>query len=63
MAHFGFRAASSLIWRDGGLLFHLILSKIVVSTSPEKNGFPFFLGTVALPRKTSKCPSKMTSLI
>ena len=30
MARFGFCAASSLIWGDGGLLFHFILSKIVV---------------------------------
>ena len=30
MARFALRAASSLIWGDGGLLFHFILSKIVV---------------------------------
>lgn len=30
MACFGFCTASSLIWGDGGLLFHFILSKIVV---------------------------------
>ena len=29
MARFGFCAASSLLWGDGGLLFHFILSKIV----------------------------------
>ena len=29
MARFGFCVASSLIWGDGGLLFHIILSKIV----------------------------------
>ena len=29
MARFGFCAASSLIWGNGGLLFHFILSKIV----------------------------------
>ena len=29
MARFAFCAASSLIWGDGGLLFHFILSKIV----------------------------------
>ena len=30
MARFGVRAASSLIYRDGDLLFHFTLSKIVV---------------------------------
>ena len=29
---FALRAASSLIWGDGGLLFHFILSKIVAPT-------------------------------
>ena len=29
MARFALRAASSLIWWDGGLLFHFTLSKIV----------------------------------
>ena len=32
MAPFGFFAASSLIWRDGGFLFHFLLSKIEVQT-------------------------------
>ena len=30
MARFGFCAASSLLWGDGGLLFHFILSKIKI---------------------------------
>ena len=30
MARFGFCAASSLIWGEGGLLFHFIRSNIVV---------------------------------
>ena len=30
MARFGFCAASSLLWGDGGLLFHFILSKIAI---------------------------------
>ena len=38
MVRFGFRAASSLIWGDGGLLFHFTLSKIVVP-GPIKRSF------------------------
>ena len=34
IARFGFCVASSLIWEDGGLLFHSILSKISLSRSP-----------------------------
>ena len=36
MARFGFCAASSLIWGDEGLLFHFILSKIVVPDPHKK---------------------------
>ena len=36
MTRFAFRAASSLIWGDGGLLFHFILSKIVVLEAVKK---------------------------
>ena len=36
MARFSFCAASSLIWGDGGLLFHFILSKIVVPDPHKK---------------------------
>lgn len=32
MASFGFCVASSLIWGDGGFLFHFIPSKIEVQT-------------------------------
>ena len=38
MVRFGFRAASSLIWGDGGLLVHFTLSKIVVP-GPIKRSF------------------------
>ena len=37
MARFGFCATSSLIWADGGLLFHFISSKIVVYWAQMKN--------------------------
>ena len=36
MARFGFCTASSLIWGDEGLLFHFILSKIVVPDPHKK---------------------------
>ena len=36
MARFDFCAASSLIWGDEGLLFHFILSKIVVPDPHKK---------------------------
>ena len=45
MARLGFRRASSLIWEGGGggggLLFHFILSKIVVRIIMNKNYYGF----------------------
>ena len=38
MARFGFCAASSLIWGDGGLLFHFILSEIVAQILEQSSG-------------------------
>ena len=35
MGRFGFCAASSLIWGDGSLLFHFILSKIVATSNSK----------------------------
>ena len=35
MGSFGFRAATSLIWEDAGLLFHFIVSKIAVSSTED----------------------------
>ena len=35
IVRFGFCAASTLIWGDGGLLFHFILSKIVATSNSK----------------------------
>ena len=43
MARFGFCAASSLIWGDGDLLFHFILSKIVEADRFILHHHQFFL--------------------